>query len=137
MAESFDFSELEKLAADLGEVASTAGPFINSAVQFTSNEVVKASRKKVRRRKHFGQAAPAIDYEITTVFGQVIQSDIGYNKDLDPGKLGWLIEYGAPDSPNALTPGNELQRSLHENEDDFVKGLSIALMDAEKKAGLT
>lgn len=132
---SFDFSELDKLAADLGEVAPTAGPLINSAVQYTSKETVKSAQKKVGRRKHFKQAAQAIDYEVKVVFGQLIQSEIGYDKDKTAGPLGNLIEFGAEDSTNSLAPGNELQRALHENEEDFVKGLEKAIEDAEKKAG--
>lgn len=136
---TFDFTELTALAADLGQVPDNAGPFINSAVQFTSKEIVKGAQKKVRKRKHFKQAANAIDYELTVALGEksAITSEIGYDKDQSgAAKLGSLIEYGAPGAPNALTPGNELQTSLHEQEDDFEKGLSKALEDAERKAGL-
>lgn len=131
---TFDFSELTKLAADLGHVPDTAGPFIRSAVEVTSRKVKDESRKKVRGRKHFKGAARGIDYEIQTVFGQVIQSEIGYDKETDAGKLGNLVEFGAPGAPNALTPGNELQTSLEENEADFVEGLQRAGADALQAA---
>lgn len=137
---TFDFHELNVLSADLGEVAATAGPFINSAVQFTSTRVKEAAQKKVSKRKHFKQAAHTIDYEVKTLqaFGvSVIQSEIGYSEDRgSSAELGNLVEFGAPGSPNALTPGNELQTSLKENQEDFVKGLARATADAERKAGL-
>ncbi len=131
---SVDFSELTRLAADLGTMPETAGPFINSAVQSTSRNIKKAAAKKVGKRKHFKQAAAAIDYEIKAVFGQVIQSEIGFDKDKPAGPLGNLTEFGAPGAPNALTPGNELQTSLEENQEDFVRGLQQAGEDALQAA---
>ena len=134
-----DFSELTSLAADLGKVPENAGPLINSAVQFKSREIKKSAAKKVGRRKHFKQAAQAIDYDLKVFQGfgvSVLQSEIGFDKDKPAGALGNLTEFGAPGAANALTPGNELVSSLHEQEADFEKGLSKALEDAERKAGL-
>lgn len=133
---NFDFSELTQLAADLGEVADSAGPFINSAVQFTSKEVQKAARKTVQGGNRRWKALPAaIDYEVSTFQGfgvSVIKSDIGYSKDVAAGNLGNIREFGN----SRVAPHNDLANALHEQEDDFVKGLSKALEDAEKKAGL-
>lgn len=141
MADDFglDFSELNKLAADLGTVAANAGPKLRSAIEYTSVEVKKGAQQKVGKRKHWRQAAAAIDYEIkasASIGGSSITSEIGYDKDKPAGKLGNLVEFGAPNSPNALTPGDELRTALHEQEADFEKGLSKALEDAERKAGL-
>ena len=71
-------------------------------------------------------------------------SDIGYSKEKPLskkgkplGNLGNLVEFGAPNGPNGpLAPGNELLTSLNEFDDDFVTGLSKAVEDAERKAGL-
>lgn len=134
-----DFSELTKLAADLGDVPKHVGPNLRSAIEYTSVGVKKATQEKVGKRRHFKQAAAAIDYDIKVdarLTGSSITSEIGYNKGRGVGKLGNLIEFGAPGAPNALTPGNELQTSLHEQEADFEKGLSRALEDAERRAGL-
>lgn len=136
---SFNFDELTQLAADLGEVPDNFGPFLNSAIQFTSKEIKKSAAKKVRGRKNLGQAAQAIDYELKIFRGfgvSLLQSEIGYDKDKNAGELGNLIEFGAPGSPNTLTPGNELVTSLHEQEADFEKGIRQASADAERKAGL-
>jgi hypothetical protein len=136
---AFDFSELDRLAADLGTVSTNAGPFINSAVQRTSINVKKAAARKVGARKHFKQAAAAIDYEVKTLqaFGtSQVQAEIGFNKDRPAGQLGNLTEFGAPGSRNALTPGNELQSALAENQQDFIEGLDKALGDALRGSGL-
>lgn len=135
----FDFSELQALAADLGTVPGNAGSNIRQAVEVTSRKVKDGAKKKVgKRHKALRHAAVAIDYDIAVELGDrsTITSEIGYNKDKAPGPLGNLIEFGAPGAVNALTPGNELQTALHEQESDFEAGLSKALEDAERKAGL-
>ena len=151
---SFDFSELTKLAADLGEVPKTAGPFINSAIQKTSGFVKEAAQKSVSKGgKRWSRAVGAIDYELKVeagLGGSSITSEIGYDKDKvlpqkpipagskrkpgpgTAGNIGSLREFGKP----GLTPHNDLLNALHENEKDFEFGLSEALKDAEKAAGL-
>jgi hypothetical protein len=138
MGDSFglDLSELNKLAADLGTVAGKAGPKLRSAIEYTSVEVKKGAQQKVGRRKHFKQAAAGIDYEVKSGLTG-IEAEVGYSKDRsDAAKLGNLVEFGAPGSKNALTPGNELQRSLKENEGDFLTGIEKAAGDALRKRGL-
>ena len=135
-----DNGELNALAADLGDVGALAGPFINSAIQYTSKEIQTDARKSVGKRKHFGQAAAAIDYEVSVFQGfgaSVIKAEIGYDKSVASGALGNLIEFGAPNSTSGpLTPTSDLANAMKANEDDFEKGLAKALADAEKKAGL-
>lgn len=150
-----DFSELDSLARDLGEVAGNAGGFINSAVQVTSVRIKKDAAKSVSSSKYWIRAAGAIGYEITVeagVGGSSIKSEIGYDKDkvlghkapkpnsrrrVGPGTagdLGSLREFGAPG--RSLAPHNDLANALHANEADFEHGLSVALRDAEREAGL-
>jgi hypothetical protein len=135
-----DTSEIDRLAADLGDVPALAGPLLNSALQVTAVKVKAATVKRVRNRKHFKQAAAAIDYDVTVFRGfgaSVLQVEVGYDKDNPVGDLGNLVEYGAPNSISGpLTPGNELAASLKENLKDFEKGLSMAVADAERKAGI-
>lgn len=132
---SFDFSELDKLTADLGTVPPEAVKNLRSAVQVTAFRVKKGAAEKVGRRKHFRQAAAAITYD-TAESKSGVEAEIGYDKDRDTGKLGNLVEFGAPGAPNALTPGNELATALHDEEPDFVRGVEKALDDAHRKAGL-
>lgn len=133
---SFDFSELDKLAADLGRVADGVEPFVKSALNVSSLKIKRAAQSKVGARRHFKQAARAITFDVESRRGGFF-SDIGYDKSRGGAALlGNLAEFGAPDSPNALTPGNELQTSLHENEADFVYGVERAVDDVMRKAGL-
>jgi hypothetical protein len=136
---TFNFDDLNRLAADLESVPKNIGPFLESAIKFTSVRIKRGAARKVSRRRHFKQAAAAIDFDVKHFKGfgaEVVQSEIGYNKDKDPGRLGNLVEFGAPGSPNALTPGSELVTTLHEEEADFIRGIERAVDDAHKKAGL-
>lgn len=131
----FDFSEVNAFAADLGDAPAKIGPFVNSAIQFTSRKIQGEARKKVRRgSKAWRAAAVAITYDVTTFqgFGQsVIKSEIGYEKDRRAGALGNLREYGAPDSPSGpLAPHYDLAASLDEEELDFIRGMEKATEDA-------
>jgi len=131
----FNYSELDRLAADLGTVGDNAGPFINSAIQRTSMLIKKDAAKGLTGQ--WSGARSAIDYEIKTFQGfgaSVIQAEIGYNKSLRGGPLGNLREFGAP--KNNLAPHNDLKKALEANRDDFENGLTIALDQAHKKAGL-
>lgn len=141
MADSinFDFSEISKLAADLGEVPGNAGPFIRSAVQFTATNVKKQAAKTVgESATGWKPAAGAIDYDIKAEAGEKssLTAEVGYNKSKGAGPLGNLREYGGPSAGNHLAPHNDLANALHDNEADFQKGLEIALRDAEAKSGL-
>lgn len=133
---SFDFSELNRLAADLGRVADGIEPFLKSALNVSSLKIKRAAQSKVSKRRHFKQAARAITFDVESRRGGFF-SEIGYDKSRGAAALlGNLVEFGAPDSPNALTPGNELQSSLHDNEADFVYGIERAVDDVMRKADL-
>jgi len=150
----FDFSELNALSANLGEVADNTGPYINSAVQFTSKLIKESTQKSLKGASpRWRRLAGAVDYEVTTFQGfgaSVIKSEIGYNKDkvlphkaprpgskrkVGPGtagNLGSLREFGKPN----LAPHNDLQKALKENEADLEKGIQKAIDDALKASGL-
>lgn len=131
-----DTSELTQLAADLDAVTANAGPYINLAVQITARKVRDDARETVRANRdvRFAHAASSIDYEMKNLdaFGvSVLDAEIGYNRDRPSGKLGNLIEYGAPGAPNMLAPSSDLQKALEANQEDFERGLDRALRDAE------
>lgn len=132
-----DSSELDQLAADLGQVPENIGPFINSAVQFTSVRVKKAAAKSVSHSPRWKSIAASIDYEVSTFQGfgaSVIKSEIGYNKGKGSGARGNIREFGAPGQNTP--PSNDLLNALEANQADFEKGLNKAAADAERKAGL-
>jgi hypothetical protein len=144
---SFDFSEVTKLAADLGTVAPKSGPFINSAVQVTATKVKKAAQASVKGGSKTWSGLPnTIDYEIKTggsgnllsaatgAVSNSITAEVGYNKARGGGKLGNIREFGAP--AKSRGPHNDLANALEANQADFQKGLEIAAADGEKAAGL-
>lgn len=133
-----DFTELLSLAADLEGAPDNLPKYLGKALGVTSKKVKESAAKKVGGRKHFSQAASAIDYELTGYSGAVsgMSSEIGYNKDKDAGKLGNLVEFGAEKANHQLAPGGELQAALRENEGDFEIGVSAAVDDAMKEVGL-
>lgn len=153
-----DFTELDLLAEDLVAVAAGLVKTIPKAVEVTARHVKDDARASVRRRRYFGQAAHAIDYELLGFQGSSFEAEVGYNRSIPSGRLGNLLEYGAPNAPRMmnvpdgaggwktvpvpgggkrpLAPGGELQSALEGNEDDLERGIGIALDDALKEAGL-
>lgn len=134
-----DFSDLNILAQDLENVPSKAGPLIRKAVEVTANKVKSSARERVSGRKELDHAATAIDYELKGFQGfgaTVLDAEIGYNKGKSAGKLGNLVEFGAPNAGNQLAPGGELQAALGQNEADFESGLAKAIDDALRASGL-
>ena len=142
---SFDFSEVSRLAADLGELANGAAVSKNmrAAVQVTSLKVKRDAQESVSKVALLGQAAGAIHYE-TSEKSDGVEAEIGYDKG-GVGNLGNLIEFGAPNAhpygdknaPNQpLPPHNDLANALAKNQGDFEKGLNLAAEQAERSVGL-
>lgn len=154
---SFDFSDVAKLAADLGDLEGEIEKPLKTALNVTSIKVKKRAQQKVGRRKQLSQAAGGITFDVTVSRG-TFESEIGYDKSRGGvANLGNLVEHGAPNAKayklirlggelvpivdkNApsrpLAPGNELQRSLHEEEADFEFGIGRVLDDVMKSKGL-
>lgn len=135
---SVDGSDLNRLAVDLASAPDGLPKFLAKALGVTSKKVKDSASKKVSGRRHFKQAAAAIDYELTGYSGATsgISSEIGYNKDRPAGRLGNLLEFGAPNAGNQLAPGGELQAAMNENAEDFERGVAAAAADALKEVGL-
>lgn len=144
MAADFDYSELKRLAADLGEVPDNLGPFLRGAMMKTAGLVKKDAAKSVGTSEHWHAAAQAIDYDVevdASASGSSIEIEVGYNKDKPAGALGNLREYGAPLAKYGgksvpLAPSNDLLNALEKNSADFERGITNATEDALKKAGL-
>ncbi|TFD27520.1 hypothetical protein [Cryobacterium cryoconiti] len=131
----FDFSEFDRLAADLAEVPKNTGPWINSAIHVTSQKVRKSWQDKLRGSRSLPGLPSAVTYDITTFQGfgaSVIQSEIGFDKARRQGPLGVFSEYGSINNP----PRGFGLAALQENQDDFQEGLARAVDDALKESGL-
>ena len=150
-----DFSELMQLAADIEAAPEALPKYLRKALDVTSMKVKKDAQGTVRGRSGFGHAANAIDFELKGSSGSTseMSSEIGYSKDKGAGKLGNLIEFGAPGAkkhmlvggrnvpvPGAvskpLAPSHDLGNALLANEGDFVEGVSKAVSDALTESGL-
>lgn len=151
-----ELSELMKLAKDLESAPKNLAPHLRKAIERTSVSVKKEAQGSVRQRSGFGHAASAIDYELSGVAGKSVsemRSEVGYNRAKRAGRLGNLIEFGAPRAKKhmlvngrnvpvpgsisqPLAPSHDLGNALLNNEEDFVRGVESAVDDAMTEAGL-
>lgn len=134
---SFDSSELNYLAADLGEVARGIIPNVTTAVTVTARHVKDAWRDKLKGSETLPGLPHAVTYDVdkNTVFGvDVIRAEIGFAKDRNQGRLGNISEFGTPSAPSALRGYGHA--ALEENQEDFERGIGIALGDTLREAGL-
>jgi len=132
----FDFSDVLKLAADLGQVPDNAGPNIRKAVEVTARNVKETWRDLLKGSTRIPRGPSSISYDISgvsAVSGSSVTAEIG--PTVGAGGVGGLVgmlEYGTPSTaPTGFGAG-----ALQKNEGDFQKGLEIALQQAERKAGL-
>ena len=132
---SFDFTELDRLAADLAEVPKNAGPFIQKAVEIGARNVRDTWRSSARGLRHAPSYPGSITYDMVGYRGfgvSIIQADIGPDKERPQGALGNLIEGGSPTS----APHNFGTSALQAEQEDFITGIVTAEADARKKSGL-
>lgn len=123
----FDFSEISKLAADIGRVQDDAGPKIRKAVEVTSRNIKDAWADKLRGENGVPHAPRAITYDIKATPGKTvsnIEAEIGAQRGRLQAPIVTVIEFGAPG--NNLAPRGYGNGALKDNEADFIKGLEIA-----------
>lgn len=126
-----DFSELDKLAADLREGPESVGRFARKAVEVTARKVKDSWRENAQGMSHAPAFPYSISYDIEGSFGQ-IDAEIGPDKGATQGALGNLIEFGSRNNaPQGLGHG-----ALQANEQDFADGLQRAVDDSLREAGL-
>lgn len=126
-----DFSELNKLAADLQKAPESVGPLARKAVEVTARKVKDSWRENAQGMAHAPAFPYSISYDIEGSFGQ-IDAEIGPDKGATQGALGNLIEFGSRNNaPQGLGHG-----ALQDNEQDFVDGLQRAVDDSLREAGL-
>lgn len=134
MSIDFDFSEVTKLAASLGEVADGAGGFIRKAVEVTARNVDRDWTKPLQGSSRVPQGPKSITYDIKggeAIRGSEISAEIGPELT-GQGPIVGMLEYGTP----TTGPRGFGAAALQQNEGDFVKGILLAIGDAEKAAGL-
>lgn len=126
-----DFSELDKLVADLRSAPAEAAPFVRKAVQVTAHKIRDEWREKAART---GLAAygRSVGYD-TKESRSGVEAEIGPTPGRRQASFGFVEEAkgGVRSSPQ-----NAGRDALKNNEADFVDGLDKAIADGLRKAGL-
>lgn len=129
-----DFSELDQLGIDLGEVPANAGIFLRKAAEVSGHRIRDDWRENLKGLPHLPALPYAITYDVSTFYGfgqSLIKCEVGPDKERNQGALGNFTEYGSINNP----PRGDGHAALQRNEEDWVRGCSIALEDAEKASG--
>lgn len=125
MGIEFDFTEMDALIADLGEVPAKARRNVRQAVEVTSRRIKDDWRgaAKAPSGRHARGYPNAIDYDIEVV-GDGVLAEIGPNLGRNQGQLGFLEE-GVDQTPGQ----NLVPLVVRANQDDFIRGLLKAATD--------
>lgn len=121
----FDFSELNRLVADLGEAPKKSIPKIRQAVEVSARNVKDAAREtaKAASGSHARRYPGSIDYDMKLDTDGEIGAEIGPNLGKSQGALGFLED--APGGVKAK-PQHALRDASKETEKDFIKGILLA-----------
>ncbi|MEI3845321.1 MULTISPECIES: hypothetical protein [unclassified Microbacterium] len=123
-----DFSDLANLARDLSEVPAEANRRVKSAIEFTSINLRDDWRAGAEISHGFPKSyAAAISYDLHYP-GGAIESEIGPVLHKTPGASAGFLEEapGGVDGP----PTHAGRNAVEANEEDFYRGLEIAITDA-------
>lgn len=127
---TFDFSEVNQLAASLDEVAHSAGRFVSAALAESSLNIKNDWKSRAKGMKGLKQYPSAIGYDSVGLqaFGTTqLKSTIGPAKR-GQGNLGPIIEYGS----TTFSPRGFGNAALAAEQDNFQKLLERALQNAEQ-----
>jgi hypothetical protein len=129
----FDFSDIQKLAADLGDVPKDAGKRIRQATEISARKVKDAWKEKLKGTEDVPHGAYTITYDLDAKPGQdasTITAEIGSERGRAQAPIVTVIEFGAPGQN--LAPRGYGAAALQETQADFVHGLEIAIGDPLK-----
>lgn len=127
-------NDLDGLIADLGEVPVYVGPEVKRALAGTAFNMKESWREAAAGPSggHAKGYPHAIDYEVSTKLTHH-EALIGPDLNRRQGALGILED--APGGVSAA-PQNLRPRVIRENEADFERGMTNAVDDALRRAGL-
>ena len=133
---SFDFTEMDRLTADLGEAPKDIGKNTVKAVEVAAGNVKEGWRDRVKGSSHASRGAASISYELQGKVGDQseISAEIGPTLSSAQGPIVGLIEMGAP--KQNLAPHGYGLAALKDEQGDFENGLQKAIDDSLKQAGL-
>jgi hypothetical protein len=124
-----DFSELAELAADLSAVPAEANRNIKKAIEVTARSVRDDWRQGAEVGSGDGYSeryASSIFYDLKYP-GGAIEAEIGPELGRPGGSAGFLED--APGGVQA-SPQHAGRDALEANEEDFIRGLEIAITEA-------
>lgn len=122
MSIEYDFSDLMKLAADLGKVPADVAPNVKKAVQVTALKVKKDWSAEAKRSGLAGYAA-SVDFDLKESRSGV-EAEIGPNLGRNQGSFGFVEDGGGGVKSAPQHAGRNASRK---NEADFVTGLEKAI----------
>jgi len=125
---SIDFSEIQTLAADLGDVAEGAGTRVRQATEVSATKIKKAWAQKLTGENGLPHAPRSITYDVKVdaVGGKsLIGAEIGAERGRLQAPIVTVVEFGAPG--NNTAPRGYGAGALQENEADFIYGLEQAI----------
>lgn len=129
MSIDFDFSELNKLSADLGDVPNKIVPLVRKAVEVTARNVKDDWRAGAAKASgsHARLFPISIDYDLGLETDGEISAEIGPNLGRVQGSLGIL-----EDAPGGVRskPQHAGRKAAKKNEQDFINGLAKATEEA-------
>lgn len=131
MSIEFDFTEVDALAADLGEVPARAKVNVRKAVEVTSRGIKDDWRNvsKGLSGRHAKGFPSTINYDIEVVSDGVI-GEIGPDLGRKQGSLGFLEEGVGSQNTSGQ---NAMPLAVKANENDFLQGLLMAITEPLEK----
>lgn len=123
-----DFSELANLAADLSHVPAKANRYVDKAMKVTAHNIDDDWTQGATVSRGYAESyGRSIDYTMKYP-GDAIEAEIGPSLGKTAGASAGFLE----DAPGGVTaaPQHAGRNALEANEDDFVRGLEIAIFDA-------
>lgn len=128
---SVDASALNELAANLGEVASSAGLYVRDAMETTAVDITQEWRDAASGLSYVPFYSKSIGYDFKAFQGfggTVLTCEIGPDKDRRQGSFGAVIENGSPNS----APRKFGENILDAHSKQFEELLDEALQKAER-----
>lgn len=123
-----DTSEIDKLAADLTGAADGVGPFAQKAAAGTAYRVKQGWNERLYSDGHAARTAGSITYDVTPTKTR-IDAEIGAKRgEGRQAGIVRLLENGSVHN----APHGYGAAALHENTEDFVRGMAAAADDALK-----
>lgn len=127
----FDFSELRKLSADLGELAVETPNNVRKAVEVTARNVKDSWRDEAKKSDRSGSMKrypQAISYDVKKSDGE-IEAEIGPELGKGQGSFGAIEETGLKYRGVGIAPRGNARRALKANIEDFERGINKAAGD--------